>query len=219
MRKGLLSTVATALVGAGSALAQTSYLPGDGSAPTGKPGNGLPVPLSAEPAARAAAPSAPPALSCGSTGLVPGVDCLPASVPEREKSWVEVSYLVAWIKNGPNPGLLGTASPVGATIAGPATVGLVGGRETEFDYQSGFRVTAGTWFGCDNKVGFEASGFLLEQTNDRQTAIATGAAGTTVNLFRPFFNANTRAVNGILLGGPGVAGGITSESTSRFWGA
>ena len=56
MRKGLLSSVATALVGAGSALAQNPYyLPTDGTGPT----TGVPALLSAESTAPASRDPAP----------------------------------------------------------------------------------------------------------------------------------------------------------------
>src|SRR5204863_9554933 len=97
MRKEMLSCVATALVGAGSALAQYhSYLPSDGPAPASSP-RSMPVLLSADPAPPPPpdkGSTAPPTSSGGSTGLVPGVDCLPPAVPDHDKIWVEVSYLL-----------------------------------------------------------------------------------------------------------------------------
>ena len=49
----------------------------------GQAGN-VPTLLSAEPIpAPAGAPTAPPVMTGGSTGLVPGLDCLPAAVPAQ----------------------------------------------------------------------------------------------------------------------------------------
>ena len=78
MRKGLLSCVASTLAGAGAAFAQPpGYLP---SSPDAQPGLarvvvGAPVLLPATP--DVAAPAADPGLTGGSTGLRPGIDCLP----------------------------------------------------------------------------------------------------------------------------------------------
>jgi hypothetical protein len=222
MRKGLLSSVATALVGAGSALAQSPYyLPDEGwRAPSGQ-ASGVPALLSADPAPPpAAAPAAPPTWSGGSTGLVPGVDCLPDAIAQHDKFWVEVSYLLAWIKDGPAPGPLAVVTPVGAPLVGPGTAVAIGNGDIEYDYQSGGRVTAGMWFGCDTDVGFEASGFLLERTSVNQALGSTGAAGTTAALLRPFIDADAGGAFGaIVVGGPGVAGGIASQASTRFWGA
>jgi hypothetical protein len=220
MRKGLLSSVATALVGAGSALAQNPYLPTDATArPTG-PAASVPALLSADPAPAPAmsGPTAPPSMSCGSTGLVPGVDCLPAAVPSHDKFWFDVSYMVAWIKNGPNPGPLAVATPIGGGVINTGSVVLVGNRDSEFDPQNGIRASAGMWFGCDAKVGFEARGFVLERTTDSEAAVSTGAANLPVNLLRPFVT-GAGTVAAIPVGGPGVAGGIVADASTRFWGA
>jgi Putative beta barrel porin-7 (BBP7) len=221
MRKGLLSSVATALVGAGSALAQTPYLPTDATGrPTG-PTASMPALLSADPAAPPAASgsTAPPTMSCGSTGLTPGVDCLPASLPSHEKFWGDISYMLAWIKNGPNPGPLGVITPIGGGVINTGSAVLVGNQDTQFDGQNGVRASAGMWFGCDAKVGFEARGFVLERMSDSEAVGSSGAATVPVNLIRPFFNANTGTVSGVTIGGPGLAGGIVSDTSTRFWGA
>src|SRR5207302_9666886 len=116
MRKGLLCSVATALVGAGSALAQNPYyLPTDAI-----PATGVPALLSAEPTAPAQAITAPK-MNGGSTGLVPGVDCLPAVVPSHPRFYGDIAYMLTWVKQAPNPGTLAVASPAGALL-GPGTV-------------------------------------------------------------------------------------------------
>jgi hypothetical protein len=221
MRKGLLSSVATALVGAGSALAQNPYLPTDATArPTG-PAAGMPALLSADPsqAPASTSPTAPPIMSGGSTGLTPGVDCLPASVPSHDKFWGDIGYMLAWIKNGPNPGPLGIATPIGGGVINTGSAILVGNQDTQFNGQNGIRASAGMWFGCDDKVGFEAHGFVLERMTDTEAAFSNGAATTPVNLIRPFLNGNTGLVSGLTIGGPGLTGGIVSETSTRFWGA
>jgi hypothetical protein len=216
MRKGLLSSVATALVGAGSALGQnTTYLPGNG-APAGQT-SGAPVLLSTEPAPPPAAPLHPD-LTGGSTGLVPGVDCLPSCVPHQDRFYGEVSYLLGWIKDAPSPGPIAIAAPVGAPLLGPATRTIIGDT-SQFDAQNGVRVTVGSWFGCDASWGIEASGFILERTSLNDAALSNGANTNTVNVFRPIFNLNTGVVDTARVGGPGVVGSVAQQQNTRFWGA
>src|SRR5437660_11091439 len=92
MRKRFLSSVATALVGAGSALAQSPYyLPTDRPAQTG----GAPALLSADQTAPAAPGRvvAPPHMGCGSAGLVCRMHGLPPSVPSQARVYGGLSYM------------------------------------------------------------------------------------------------------------------------------
>src|SRR5947209_2497064 len=149
MRKGLLSSVATALVGAGSALAQNPYsVPIDATTPTG----GVPALLSADQTApaRPATPAAPPKLDCGSTGLVSGVDCLPScGAPSGPRLYGDVGYMLMWIKDAPTAGPLAITAPAGAPPIGPATLIGIGNNDTSFNGASGIRGTVGMWLGCD----------------------------------------------------------------------
>ncbi len=217
MRKGLLSSVATALVGAGSALAQNPYyVPTDGQT------SATPALLSVEPLKASAAPAAspPPTLSCGSTGLVPGVDCLPAAVPAQSRFYGDVSYMLTWVKNGPNPGPLAAVAPAGAGLFGPGTAAVIGGQDSTFNGQSGIRANVGMWLGCDSTFGIEAGGFVLEQASNN-TAISSDGGANSPILARPFVNLNVApaALNAILVGGPGLPGSITERETTRLWGA
>src|SRR4051812_48382513 len=100
MGKGLLSTVVLALVATSPASAQTpSYLPGPGDPLPGRAsvGVGMPVLLPAAP------DSLPPAtdtgLTGGSTGLRPGVDCLPNPCdvcPTKPRMYGDIAYLLLW---------------------------------------------------------------------------------------------------------------------------
>jgi hypothetical protein len=216
MRKGLLTSVATALVGAGSALAQNPYyLPTDGQA------GGIPALLSAEPmpAPAAARPAAPPALTGGSTGLVPGVDCLPAAAPPQPRFYGDIAYMLTWVKNGHNPGPLAVTAPSAAALFGPGTTAVIGGRDTEFDGQNGARVNIGMWLGCENKIGFEVGGFILEQGRNGSAVTTDGGAANPV-LARPFVNLDLvpPALDAIIVGGPGLAGAIIERETTRLWG-
>ena len=217
MRKGLLCSVATTLVGAGTALAQNPYyLPTDG------PSTRTPALLSVETnkAPPAAGSTAPPALSSGSTGLVPGIDCLPAAIPSHPKYFGDVSYMLTWIKDAPNPGPLAIAAPSGATLFGPGTAVLIGGQQSSFDAQSGIRANVGMWLGCDAKVGFEVGGFILQQQSNA-FGISTDGGAANPTLARPFANLNLTppGPDALIVGGPGIAGAIIERETTNLWGA
>jgi hypothetical protein len=159
-------------------------------------------------------------MGCGSTGLVPGVDCLPPSVPERAKCYGDVEYMLTWIKNGPNPGGLAIVTPSGAPFFGPATTVPLGGDKVNYDAQSGIRGTVGTWLGCDGKFGVEASGFILEQDTLNTIISSNGAAGSPV-IARPFLNANAvpPVSTALTIAGPGLPGSIADRQTTFMWGA
>jgi hypothetical protein len=219
MRKGLLSSVATALVGASSALAQNpSYLPTDGLTPLG-PVAGTPALLSADQGQLPAQPTAP-ALTGGSTGLVPGVDCLPASVPHHPRFYGDFSYLLTSVKEGPSPGSLAIATPVGAGPFGPGTTTVLGGRKVDYGGQSGFQGLIGMFFDCESKVGFEVGGFVLGRQDQGTALFNDGSATNTFLLARPFVNLNTVPATPVaaLVGAPGAPGGIADRETTRMWG-
>jgi hypothetical protein len=213
MRKGLLSSVATVLVGASSALAQNPYyLPTDGARP-----NGVPALLSAEPATPAEQAVAPK-MSGGSTGLVPGVDCLPQAVGNRVKIYGDASYMLAFVKNAPNPSPLAIVSP-GFPIFGPGTQIVAGGGDTTFDGLSGVRGTFGGFFG-DGTWGLEGAGFILQSQSQGVLVASNGGPGSPV-ISRPFANANLipPGPEALLVAEPGVPGGIAERETIKLWGA
>lgn len=217
MRKGLLSSVATTLVGAGAALAQNPYyLPTDAALPR------TPALLSVETneAPPAATSIAPPALTSGSTGLVPGVDCLPAAVPSHPRFFGDVSYMLTWIKDAPNPGPLAIAAPSGTALFGPGTAVLIGGQNDTFDAQSGIRANVGMWLDCGAKIGVEAGGFILQQQSNA-LGFATDGGAANPTLARPFANLNLvpPGPDALIVGGAGLAGAIAERETTRLWGA
>src|SRR5436190_23032087 len=117
MRNRLLSTVATLLT-ACPALAQLPrYLPGsnDQSPGAARVIVGTPTLLSASP--DAAPPMNDAGLTGGSTGLRPGVDCLPAPNDVCRPSprfYGDVAYLLTWIKDGPRNFPLAATTPSSA---------------------------------------------------------------------------------------------------------
>src|SRR5262245_60116000 len=111
MRKGMLWTVASTLIVAGTTLAQApGYLPSAADLPPSVAGVvvGTPVLLPASPESASPA-AAGPGLTGGSTGLRPGIDCLPEPCDVCKKSpslYGDLAYLLTWVKNGPSPGPL-----------------------------------------------------------------------------------------------------------------
>jgi hypothetical protein len=226
MRKGLLGTVAAALVGTGTALAQApAYLPGPAAASPGYASviADSPVLLPAQP--DAPAPAAPaPGLTGGSTGLRPGVDCLPDPGDVGRKSprlYGDVAYLPTWIKNGPRNFPLAIVTPALGTGAGfaPGTL-FFGGNDIDYGTQDGIRGTAGVWLDRQARFGVEAGGFLLERGADGFGLTHDGSATNPVILARPLIAVATGQIVTIPIGLPGVsAGSILVSSTSRLWGA
>jgi hypothetical protein len=217
MRKGLLSSVATALVGAGSALAQNPYyLPTDNAGLT----PGVPALLSAEAGAGPVASAPAPVMSGGSTGLVPGVDCLPAAIPNHPKFYGDVAYMLTWVKEGANPGPLAIVAPSGAPLFGPGSAAVIGDNHTQFDAQSGIRATVGTWLGCEGKFGVEAAGFILQRQSVGTFLGSDGAPGSPT-IARPFANLNLvpAGADALLVAAPGLPGSITERETVYLWGA
>src|SRR5262245_59089544 len=148
MRKGLLGSVASALIGAGAALAQPPTYPPLSSTmlPPGLayPTANAPVLLPTHPRGVYAADTTPApgdlGLTGGSTGLRPGVDSLPNPDEAGPKPpWIygDVAYMLSWFKDQRVQPLV-TAGPL-ATIPSPGTLGqkgtivLSGGRDDDFD--------------------------------------------------------------------------------------
>ena len=165
-----------------------------------------------------AKPTAPPMLSCGSTGLVPGVDCLPAAVPSQPRFYGDVSYMLTTVKNGSSPGPLAIVAPTPGALFGPGTATVLGGQDIKYDGQNGVRADVGMWFGCDAKIGIEAGGFVLDQVANGTTVSANGGATNPI-LARPFLNLNATPAtpNALIVGGPGLAGAIAERDTTRLW--
>jgi hypothetical protein len=140
-------------------------------------------------------------------------------VPDQgPRAWVSADYLVWWVKNGPVSTPLLTTGPA----AGLGVLGAVGTRpvgEDRFNYGafSGLRLGAGVWLDEERTVGFEASGFLLEQRSDGFD-VASAPNGFPV-LGRPFLDPFAAGQSVRLLALPGAgAGTFTATSSSRLWG-
>lgn len=207
MRKGLLSALILSA-------AQTAA-----SAQTLFPGN---APTSADSATEtvspfAAAHNAAPASACPEINWSGDVG--------TPRTWVSGEYLLWWVRKAPSPGpLLTTGNPTSPTagrLDDKSTVVLAGNGDVGFGAFSGGRLGFGRWLDDDATVGFEVSGFLLEQR-----AVSGGgsssAAGLPVLAF-PTTNPNGTA-SAYYISSPGAqagpfAGRVAISTASRTWGA
>jgi hypothetical protein len=224
MRKGLLSSVATALVGAGSALAENPYtVPLDkGVQPAGVTA-AAPALLSADQTAPAApvAPATQQKTDCGNAAVAPGVNCCPQNCgPNRPRFYGDVGYMLMSIKDGSHPGPLAvTGADLAGVLAGRG-VAVLGNDDTSFNTQNGIRGTVGMWLGCNRKIGIEGSGFLVERADDDQVLASNGAVGNPV-ITRPFLNLNgpVPTIGQFIVAAPGIPGAITEHQTTKIWGS
>jgi hypothetical protein len=160
-------------------------------------------------------------LSGGSTGLRPGLDCLPDACDvcvNRPRVYGSVEYFLQWFENQRVPPLVviapsgGLFTPTGV----PGQVVLFGGKPVDFGGIDGLRATAGYWLDSQQKWGFEASGFLTEQTALLFSAGHDGAATNPVLLGRT--NGGPAVV--ATVGFPGLlTGGVIASEHTRLWGS
>jgi hypothetical protein len=91
------------------------------------------------------------------------IDC---SIPQ---SWVQAEYLMGWIKDGPNGVPLisrgSTLDPRPAALGQPGTTVLAGGSPIDFGTLEGGRLTFGRWRDTCQTIGWELSGFYMEQSD------------------------------------------------------
>src|SRR4051794_27455525 len=104
MRTRLLSAAAAAFASAGLATEPPSYLPGGPA----KPAADAPVLLPPNPPAPKE--DCPCCLGGGSTGLRPGIDCLPdpAAVRPRPRVYGNLEYVLFWFDDRTPPALVAT---------------------------------------------------------------------------------------------------------------
>lgn len=213
MRKGFLSSIVVLLAGTGWACAQAPAPPAD-SNPVGTrvvivsppPGGSTASVVMQNGGHAVAAPHGEPCLT-------PEPPCGPPG-----KCWVGVEYLLWRIKEYDVPPLV-TTGPITdfnpalgifpGTLGLPGTVVLFGGDVDE-DWRHGLRVSAGTWFGCDQRCGIEANYFVLEDDGDDFTVISAGSPILT----RPLVDALTGAETVEFVAFPGLLSGSVDISSS-----
>lgn len=163
---------------------------------------------------------------------VPG-EPVPIVIPESSGSydtgaggrfWLGGDYLLWWVKDGPMPvPLLSVGDTTNrARLDQPGTRVVFGGADVDFGTFSGGRLTGGAW-GEAMIVGFEGSGFLLEQRSVG-AALAPTASGLPVTGL-PILDATTNTEETIVGQAPAGVFPFTSRATlavdaqTRLWGA
>jgi hypothetical protein len=164
----------------------------------------------------------------GSTGLRPGVDCLPNPFDLCQRAprfYGDVAFLLAWFKDGPNPTPLvtsGTAQNFG-TLGSPGIISvLYGARDIDFGTFNGARATVGYWLDNKATTGIEASGFVLERRADLFNVFSDGGPNSTIVIARPLVDTTLPppGEDVFVVAQPGVqSGGVTATASSRLWGA
>jgi hypothetical protein len=134
-----------------------------------------------------------------------------ASESEENQLWGTLDYLLWWIK----PVCLKPAT----LFAGNPTTGnshlLLGEHKFEFDGNSGIRPAVGYWLTCDQTLGIEAEGFVLERAAAGQSFQSGSGSPAT---FIPF-QTPTNALAALPFTVPGVvAGSSQAVGHSHLWG-
>jgi hypothetical protein len=160
--------------------------------------------------------------------IVEGADCY-----EQKHCWVQVDYLLWWIKRAPLATPLVTTDPSQGVakgsggLANPTTQVVLGGGGINFPPFSGIRIGAG--YALGNGFGIEAGGFLLEQ-RDHIMSVASDPGGAPF-LLRPIVNTDANNLNaGIVVSLPlesalklgamaANPGAVQVNNPSQLWGA
>jgi hypothetical protein len=153
----------------------------------------------------------------GCNGSAPFLDGMDGCMP---RFWVSGEYLNWKFRGAHIPPLVSIAPAGGAgTLNSAGTAVVFGGDDHNSDWQSGFRLRAGTWL--EDGTGIDVGVFWLSQVKQRFAFGSTGDPG----VFRPFFNTATGAEDAALVAfvdpvfGPVVSGRVAVSSTTDLWGA
>ena len=189
----------------------------------------MPAPVAAPALTLPPSCAADVAAACGEAPLGGACDCL-CGPPGR--MWLGAEYLL-WTAKGNNlPPLVttapaGTARAVAGTLGGPGTQTVLGGRNYNTDWRSGFRVYGGVWIDQGQRWGVEGDYFFLGNSTTNEVA---GSDGTNI-VTRPFTNNVIRNSDGTftattpfpdtqLVSFPNVlAGQVAVTTQSEFTGA
>jgi hypothetical protein len=134
----------------------------------------------------------------------------------HDRIWFRSEFL-GWFTKGFAVPALVTTSPAGTDIseAGilgqPGTTVLLGNQDLRGGFQPGERFVLGTWFGCSQTWGIEASYMQLNPQSD----VRNFSDATASILARPFFNSESNVQDAQLVNFPGQQSGtlITAASS------
>ncbi len=145
--------------------------------------------------------------SCGS-------DCAPGV-------WVNIDYLIWWMKAAPAPGPLATTGslldPRPGALGQPGTRSVFGTSDIGNNPFNGLRLQAGTWIDEARSIGYEGSLFTLEHRRNFE-GISSNSLGSPL-LARPGFNIQSGQEEALPISIPNsLAGALTAASSTRFSG-
>jgi hypothetical protein len=136
----------------------------------------------------------------------------------HDRIWFRSEFLGWWTKGFAVPALV-TTSPAGTDVAeagvlgAPGTSVLLGNEDLRGGFQPGERFVFGTWFGCSQTWGLEASYLQLNPQSDTRQFNDTTAS----ILARPFFNSQSNAEDSQLVNYPGrQSGTLTATASSQL---
>ncbi len=224
MGKGLLTSLAAALGAAGVALGQPPVPP-----PAAEPPPAAAVPAAPTPAAPRAVENAPPPVTAFPPTMAGAPDQFAAPPGCGFDSgcpgpyWLfttDIEYLLNFFPRGRTNTIIASDAGTGVLVGNPLVV--ASDRRLDKRAYSGGRLTFGMWAAEPNgfyrpaelrSSGIEASIFTLGE----QSIGFRNAASPTI--LRPFFDANNRVVNAVVVAAPGLATGeIAAEGRMNLWG-
>jgi Putative beta barrel porin-7 (BBP7) len=134
--------------------------------------------------------------------------------------WVSGEYL-NWRMRGANVPVLVTTAPVGSpgTLSDGASLAAFGGDNRDSDWQSGFRIRAGTWL--ESGAGIDIGAFTVLRSKGNFAFGSNGDPG----IFRPFFNTSAGAEDAGLVAfvdpvaGPILSGRVAIQTETDLFGA
>lgn len=150
------------------------------------------------------------------------------------RAWFEGEYLLWAIKKNPLPTPLVTqgslSDPVVGALGQPGTKIKLGKQHIDMGWMNGFRVTAGSWLNSSQKIGLEASYFLLPTTTRKKSLHTSGEVGSPSYAVPIFDVTGLWGLNGVpgesiyllpgpLEDGPGFQGDFKLKLSSQFQGA
>ncbi|MGL4421625.1 MAG: BBP7 family outer membrane beta-barrel protein [Gemmataceae bacterium] len=221
----MLAISATVTAGANNALAQGyPAAPPSGIIPANGVGGVIPPQFGPDPGL---VPQMDPAPNGAPVYPPPGLYGAPAgdyaSSENRgvaPKVWLNSEYLLWFMRSQPVRGpFVTTGARAEAGILGaPSTSILSGDGDQGYGLASGFRVTGGWWKGDDRRLGYEFSGFALEQRGIYDF-FQSDTNGVPV-IARPFVDATTGAQQVLAIAFPNtVSGSVLASTTTQTWGA
>ncbi len=137
----------------------------------------------------------------------------------KPRLWVQAEYLLWRIRNSNLPPLLTTGSAADArpgALGQPGTQVIFGNSSQENEDRSGARFSAGYWLDEEQSFGVEGGYFFLGTRSVGQFASGTGAAGSTLVVGRPFFDALNGRDDASLSIFPGVVGGSVGAYSRSY---